>query len=249
MNNKLLIANLKMHFNSKQIDYWCHKFVTNLKITEGIIICPPSIHIYQVSEFFRNRGIKIPIGAQKAVSLVEGPLTGEISITMLSGLVDYLLIGHSEQRAFNNLSDKEIAKLIITCLNMGIVPILCVGDSSEQKKQGIDNKIIENQIKSVIESISSQQAKKMIVAYEPIWAIGSGLTPTNQQIDAKFQVISEILTNKISEKGYVFANILYGGSVNSANIQHLNKISNLRGYLVGSASLDAEEFAKMASLL
>lgn len=247
--NKLLIANFKMNFNTKQIDAWCHKFTDNLKSPEGIVLCPPVVHIHQVNEFFRARGIKISIGAQQALSLTEGALTGEVSISMLSGMVQYLIIGHSEQRAFLNPSLEELAAEIRRALFYGITPILCVGDSLEQKSSGQDDQIIEDQISSAIANLKPEQAKNIIIAYEPVWAIGSGQTPTNQQIDAKLKLISKLLTAKISESGYVFANILYGGSVNASNIQHLNAVTGLRGYLVGGASLDAEQFEGMASKL
>ena len=247
--NKLLIANFKMNFNAKQIDAWCHSFMENLKSPEGAILCPPIVHIHQVKEFFRARGTKISVGAQQALSLVEGALTGEVSISMLSGLVQYLIIGHSEQRAFLKPPVEELAAEVEQALSYGITPVLCVGDSLEQKNSGQDDQIIEDQISSAIANLSPEQAKNIIIAYEPIWAIGSGQTPTNQQIDAKLKLISKLLTAKISESGYVFANILYGGSVNASNIQHLNAVTGLQGYLVGGASLDAEQFARMASLL
>jgi triosephosphate isomerase len=247
--NKLLIANFKMNFNAKQIDAWCHSFTENLKLSEGIVLCPPIVHIHQVKEFFRARGAKISIGAQQALSLAEGALTGEVSISMLSGLVQYLIIGHSEQRAFLKPSTEELAAEVEQALSYGITPVLCVGDSLEQKNSGRDDQIIEDQIISAIANLAPEQAKKIIIAYEPIWAIGSGQTPTNQQIDAKLKLISKLLTAKISESGYVFVNILYGGSVNASNIQHLNAVTGLQGYLVGGASLDAEQFARMASLL
>ena len=247
--NKLLIANFKMNFNAKQIDAWCHSFTENLKSPEGIVLCPPIVHIHQVGEFFRARGTKISIGAQRALSLAEGALTGEVGISMLSGLVQYLMIGHSEQRAFLKPSAEELAAEVEQALSCGITPVLCVGDSLEQKNSGQDDQIIEDQISSAIANLAPEQAKNVIIAYEPIWAIGSGQTPTNQQIDAKLKLISKLLTAKISESGYVFANILYGGSVNASDIQHLNAVTGLQGYLVGGASLDAEQFARMASLL
>lgn len=247
--NKLLIANFKMNFNAKQIDAWCHSFTENLKSPEGVVLCPPIVHVHQVKEFFRARGTKISIGAQSALSLAEGALTGEVNISMLSGLVQYLMIGHSEQRAFLKPSAEELAAEVEQALSYGITPVLCVGDSQEQKNSGQDDQIIEDQISSAIANLAPEQAKNIIIAYEPIWAIGSGQTPTNQQIDAKLKLISKLLTAKISESGYVFANILYGGSVNASNIQHLNAVTGLRGYLVGGASLDAEQFARMASLL
>lgn len=247
--NKLLIANFKMNFNAKQIDAWCHKFTDSLKSREGIVLCPPIVHIHQVKEFFRARGIKISVGAQRALSLTEGALTGEVSISMLSGMVQYLIIGHSEQRAFLKPSAEELADEVEQALSYDINPVLCVGDSLEQKNSGQDDQIIEDQISSAIANLKPEQAKNIIIAYEPVWAIGSGQTPTNQQIDAKLKLISKLLTAKISESGYVFANILYGGSVNASNIQHLNAVTGLRGYLVGGASLDAEQFGGMASKL
>lgn len=253
MKSKLLVANFKMHFNANQLDDWLHAFTKQIKLKgnqeKQVVICPASVHIYKVQEFFRQRGLKIQVGAQHALAQSEGALTGETSASMLKGYANYLLVGHSEQRAYTKPSDQELTDEISTALKFNIQPILCVGEPLDQFRAGNSEQFVRDQLRNIFAKLKNEQIKKMIIAYEPIWAIGSGETPNNKQIEGIFKLISDEASSAISEKGYVFGNMLYGGSANINNIAELNKIEGIGGYLVGSASLNPSEFAQMTNWL
>lgn len=250
---KLLVANLKMHLNAAQLDVWVEAFTSEIKLDgyqqQQVVVCPSTIHIYRAQEFFRQRGLKIKIGAQHALGLEEGSLTGEVSVSMLNGYAHYLIVGHSEQRGYSSPADIELADEISKALSFGIKPILCVGESLEQFRCGSSREFVTGQLQRVLAKLNPRQIKNTYIAYEPIWSIGSGKIPNNSQIELTLRAIKSEVSRIIGENGYVFGNILYGGSVNINNIVHLNKIKDISGYLVGSASLDPLQLAKMANWL
>jgi triosephosphate isomerase len=252
-SNKLIVANFKMNFNANQLDDWLESFIGHAKLNgyqqQGIVLCPSDMHIYRAQEFFRQRGLSIKLGSQHALSLKEGALTGEASISMLRGYVEYLIVGHSEQRAYSSPTDAELSGELYEALGYGLKPILCVGEPLDRFRLGSGREFVIAQVRRVLARLNPSQIKNIYIAYEPIWSIGSGKTPNNLQIKSILGSIKSEVSRIIGENDYVFGNILYGGSVNINNIDHLSKIKDINGYLIGSASLDPLQFARIANSL
>ena len=244
-----LIANFKMHFSNQQMLDWCQNFISIAPADklDKIVLAPADTNLSLVKDFLNQRGINIRLASQNAVSSRKVALTGEVSVDMLEGLADYLIIGHSEQRTFNPQTDEELALRIHQAVKLNITPVICFGDSLEDFEAG--DEFIYEQVQSLVNSLEESELKKIIIAYEPIWAIGSGKLPTALQIDTKLKLISGIINSKISETAYVFDRMLYGGSVSSSNIGQLKESKLARGFLIGGASLDFRELAKLLSLV
>jgi triosephosphate isomerase len=192
-----------------------------------------------VSATLKDTNIKI--GSQNLHHQDQGAYTGEVSANMLRDLdVTYVIIGHSERRQYNFETEEIINKKLKTAFSHDIIPILCCGENLEQREQGITIDLIRTQIKTALHSISKDEAKKIIIAYEPIWAIGTGLTASAYQAEeiclAIRTLISEVYDQNVAES----IRILYGGSVNEKNSTELFNCTNIDGALVGGASLKIE---------
>ena len=172
----------------------------------------------------------------------KGAYTGEVSGEMLKAInVEYVIIGHSERRQYYNETDESVNKKIKAAFKNGLKPIVCVGETLEQREAGETEKIVTNQIAKAFEGISSENLENIIVAYEPIWAIGTGFIPTEKEIKDTTQYIKNIVWQLFD----VSISVLYGGSVNEKNVQSLNQIDVVDGFLVGGASTKPKELLKM----
>ena len=194
---------------------------------DNIILIPSTINVPLVDP---NR---IALGAQNVSRDGSGPHTGEISAKQLKSYgVKYCLVGHSERRIEQKESNYDCAEKIKMLLNEDIIPILCVGENIEDRKSNNYKEYIYNEIKKATNELNSEEVEKLIVAYEPIYSIGTGIIPTNEEIEEVFKIIKEILpTNKL----------LYGGSVNEDNILILKNTKNLDGFLIGGLSLEVDK--------
>lgn len=215
---------------------YLHKVKDSIKNAScEAVFCVPYVCISSAVEAVCGTDIKI--GAQNMHYLDNGAYTGEISAKMLLECgAQYVIIGHSERRMYYNETDEFVNKKIIKALNAGISPIVCVGETLEQREKSIEKDIILSQIQNAFEGISEEEAIKVTVAYEPIWAIGTGKTATDGQANEMCAYIREVLNNKYG-KASKDISILYGGSVNENNINNLMKCSDIDGALVGGASL------------
>ncbi|MDW5300078.1 MAG: triose-phosphate isomerase [Sedimentibacter sp.] len=236
MNNDVE-ASLKLTENLKELS---KEFDQNV----DVIICPPFVSLYSVKQALNGTSIKI--GAQNMHFEDRGAYTGEISPLMLKELgVEYVIIGHSERRQYFNETDETVNKKLKSALKYGLKPILCVGETLEQRESGIEKQTVKNQIVKAFEDIDLSDAEKMVVAYEPIWAIGTGKTATSQQANdmAAFirLAIADTYDRELSEK----ITILYGGSVKLDNANEILSQSDIDGALVGGASLKAVEFSEI----
>jgi len=232
--NKIFVANWKLNGSFAFIN----AFLRDIKIDftnqnkACIIICPPYPYVKDLKSenFFK--------GAQDCSIYSKGAFTGEISSEILKDLdCNFCIIGHSERRNLFNEENKQIYQKVSNCLNSKIIPILCVGETLEQKKKYQTKEILTEQIKKGIPSESNNE--KLIIAYEPIWAIGTGLTPSVEDIDE----IHNFIKKDIS--GFENYKVIYGGSVNSSNSKKILAIGNVDGVLVGGASINIEEFNKI----
>ena len=227
---KLIVGNFKMNLLKNDI-------LNYLKDLKGqsfsdVVFCPSTIYLNN----FINRGFKV--GSQDIGFKEGGAYTGDISATQLKSLgVNYSIIGHSERRKYYQ-DDKYINEKLICALNNDIIPILCIGESIEEKNNNLTGKRLSKDIDEAFKNISSNLLKNVIIAYEPLWAIGSGLIPINSEIHD----IIEFIKNHISKNYNIEVKVLYGGSVNNDNITTLESVENIDGYLVGGASIDTNKF-------
>ena len=236
--SRIIAANWKMNGSIKFVENFLNKIVLNDKYkgTTCNIICPPFAYIHYTNSNLHN----FYIGGQDCSIFHEGAYTGDISASMLSDIkCSFCIVGHSERRKNFNETNEDILKKASNCLQYNINPIICVGETFEEKKSNTTKEILSDQICNSIPENSSKN--NTIIAYEPIWAIGTGLTPSFEEIDE----IHYFIKNKI--KGVENYKILYGGSVNSSNSKEILNLDNVDGVLIGGASLDVEELNKILS--
>ena len=206
-----------------------------------IILCVPYTDLFYSLLTAQNSNIKI--GAQNMHYEEKGAYTGEIAPQMLKCInVEYVIVGHSERRQYFNETDETVNKKIKAALLNEINPILCVGETIEQRELGLTQEVVLKQVELALDGLNKEQAKKVIIAYEPIWAIGTGKVATKEDAN---EAIKQIRNKIVSIYGKDVAeniSILYGGSVNSQNAKELFKASDIDGALVGGASLKVDEF-------
>lgn len=227
---KLLVANLKMNLSMDEIINY--KKVIEDSDINNLIICPPNIYLSLL------KSDKYSLSSQNGYYIDKGAYTGEVSFFQLNSLgIKYSLIGHSERRHVFNESDELISLKVDSCIKNKIIPILCVGETKEERDNGNILKVIENQIDIALDG---KNIDNIIIAYEPVWAIGTGVIPTINEINEVHLHIKEMST-----KYNINVNILYGGSVNSSNIKEICNLDSVDGVLIGSASNDPNNLIDM----
>ena len=245
MIKSIVAGNWKMNKTPKNGKQFISEVMANVDeiINVDIIFCPPFTGLY-------NLDISSPfyLGAQNCYFKDSGAYTGEISLSMLLECnVDYVIIGHSERRQIFNEKNDSINKKVIKVIESGIKPILCVGETIDEMNAGKAYDIIKEQLISGLNSIKS--LSNIIIAYEPVWAIGTGLTASTEQINKVHIFIRKILSQLFDEKESKNTQILYGGSVNSANANKLISIDGVNGFLIGGASLDIVKFREIITIV
>ena len=203
------------------------KELEEIKKLAKLIWCASNIYLGMMNNS------NLAIGAQNVNSKNSGAYTGEISAEQLKSLnVKYCIVGHSERREYQHESNEEINNKIKQLLKEDIIPILCVGEQKKDRDNHQEEQIITTEVLEAIKDLSEEEKNKIIIAYEPIWAIGTGLIPTTEEITKIIDVIKNLLpSNKV----------LYGGSANENNVEELKKVSNIDGYLLGGISLKPEK--------
>lgn len=218
-------------------------FIREIKGVD-IVVCPPFTSLWVIKEIID--GTNIHLGAQNLYQEEKGAFTGEISPLMLQDIgCGYVILGHSERRKYFNETSEEVAKKTKVAFNHDLIPILCVGENLEERESGEYKKVIEKQIKALFLEIDSVLARKIIIAYEPIWAIGTGKSSSPQDANSIIKFIRELFSSEYGEKVAAQIRILYGGSVNSKNIGEFINESEIDGALVGGASLHALSFSQL----
>ncbi|MDD5016095.1 MAG: triose-phosphate isomerase [Atribacterota bacterium] len=219
-------------------------FVRGIKGTD-IVICPPFTSLWLVKEIIN--GTNIHLGAQNMYWETKGAFTGEISPLMLKDVgCEYVILGHSERRGYFKETSDEVAKKTEAAFLVNLIPIVCVGENLEERESGKTESIIEQEIMALFPKIDSTLAARMIVAYEPIWAIGTGKSSSSQDANLIIKFIRKLFSAKYGEKIAERIRILYGGSVNHINIAEFMNESDIDGALVGGASLHALSFSQIA---
>jgi triosephosphate isomerase len=250
--NFLIVGNWKMNTTPSEGLRIVDKICLNMKsldISVDVLICPPFTHLVVCSELIRHLKAPLRIGAQNCSSESHGAFTGEISAQMLRDLdVEYIIIGHSERRTIFNETNDTIVKKCIQALDAGIIPIVCIGESMQQRQEGQTLAIIKSQIHAICSNeiiVHHEFAHAIIFAYEPIWAIGTGIAAKPEQAEEVHIYIRTLLKEYFPEF-YLTIPLLYGGSVNEANAKEFFSKKDINGALVGGASLKAESFIEIA---
>lgn len=246
---KFVAGNFKMNMTSSEVAPYLEVFRQETeKLNDvDIVLIPPFTAIAKASEILGGTQ-KIRIGAQNMSPEAKGAYTGEISATMLRDLfARYVLVGHSERRRLFGETDELVRRKLVTALASELRPILCVGETLEERQAGQEKAVLEGQLRGALEGLTPDQISEVIVAYEPVWAIGTGLTATPERAQEAHLFIRDYLGKLAGTSLANKARILYGGSVTPANAKELMSQPDIDGALVGGASLDPRGFAEIVA--
>ena len=240
-----LVANWKLNGSKEFNTQWALEFFRNFngKNSSYLGIAPPSIYIDHIKAVLA--GHEINIGSQNIDLEQSGARTGEISASMIKDLgCSFSIIGHSERRLLFQETNQMIGQKLIQANNNSIIPILCIGESAEENQSNNTHNVLEQQI---VEALgNANDLSSLIIAYEPVWAIGSGKTPNPEQINSIHEMIKDVVQSRFPKIG--LESVLYGGSVNLENATSLFGQKNVDGALIGGASLDGRDFALIANV-
>ncbi len=239
MKKKYCIANWKMNQSVEDCENYAFKLKSSFcKTSSEMIVCPSFIHLSKIKDLFGD--LEIQIGAQTISEHLNGAYTGEISVEMLNDFnINWTIVGHSERRQFFNETNQDIQNKLKIAVENKINPIVCIGETLLERQNSKTIEVLKEQIQTTFDSINCSNIK-LIIAYEPVWAIGSGVTADLNTISETHEEIRNILSKIISNSEKV--SILYGGSVNPDNCEKILNLKHVDGFLIGGASLDPEKF-------
>ena len=246
MRKKVIAGNWKMNKSPVDVEMFMKKFPILVKDSDAeVVLCVPYVDLKTAIDLASGTNVKI--GAQNMHYEEKGAFTGEISPKMLKDIgVEYVIIGHSERREYYNETDESVNKKLKAAFQYGLKPILCVGETLSQREDGITKVFVTTQVEKALEGLSNEQVSSMIIAYEPIWAIGTGKTASKEDANEVCGWIREKVRELYGDVADAII-IQYGGSAKSSNAKDLFGMSDIDGGLVGGASLDSEEFAKIVN--
>ncbi len=236
-----LAANWKMHKTVAEAASFVDALLPRIAATQhDVVICPPFTALSEVVE--RSRGSAVKVAAQNMHEEEAGAYTGEISASMLVELdVEAVVLGHSERRQYFGETDEALARKVPAALAAGLEPILCVGETDEARDGGQTEQVLERQLQADLAAVDSLDLSRVVIAYEPIWAIGTGRTATPEQAAEAIAFIRDVVRQRGADADAL--RILYGGSVKPANAAELLGLAEIDGALVGGAALDPVDFA------
>lgn len=245
-NRKIMIAgNWKEHLNVSQASHYLHRLQEVIPIRQSVEVALfPNVLVLQPISIQLDRR-KFRLGAQDGFYTDAGAYTGEVSMAMLSDLVHYVLVGHSERRHIFNETDDIAAKKVQAAVRNGIIPVLCVGESLQERLAGETKQIIHNQLTAGLMNLTAREAGAMVIAYEPVWAIGTGEYAKPDQVENVITYIRKQVAHLFGERTARHIRVLYGGSVDNHNVKSYLDIDGCDGALVGGASLNYEKFASI----
>lgn len=240
MSKNFCIANWKMYLNNKEsIDFIKNFKKNDLNKDAKAIICPSFLSIPDVSRSLDN--FPVYIGAQDVSSERVGPFTSQISVEYLEEVgCSYCILGHSERRLYGNENNQQINKKLKVINKSKIIPIICLGESLADKKNNITEKKLKNQIEEIFTNINLNVSKECLIAYEPLWAIGTGISADKKTIESCHNFIKKTIQKITQNNRNIY--LLYGGSVDETNASNILSIENVDGFLVGSASIKSNSF-------
>jgi len=249
MRKQYVIGNWKLNGsrseNAKLLKTIQHHYVSDYSLDSNqveVVVCPPTVYLQEVNAVLKQGSTDIKVGAQTASEYASGAYTGEVSPEMLREIgCEYVLVGHSERRTLYGEDDAQVAQKVSSVLNAGLTPVLCIGETLDEYELGETAAVVTQQLLSVIHEVGIEAFAKSVIAYEPVWAIGTGKVATPETVQSVHRVIRELL----SEQGQGVAgnmSILYGGSVNASNAAQLFAQEDVDGALIGGVSLKPQEF-------
>ena len=247
MRRKVIAGNWKMNMLPNEAISMITELAPLVKNAElEVVLCVPYIDLFY--SLLTAQGTNIKIGAQNMHYEEKGAYTGEISAKMLKSIgVEYVIIGHSERRQYFKETDETVNKKIKAAFENGLKPIVCVGETLEEREAGKAFEIIEEQAQKALEGLTAEQVADTIIAYEPIWAIGTGKTATSEDANEACKKIREKIAKIYGQNVAERVIIQYGGSMKPENAKELLSMSDIDGGLIGGASLKAESFAKIVN--
>jgi triosephosphate isomerase len=236
-----IAANWKMNKTVAEAAEFIDALLPRIAATQNdVVVCPPFTALHEVVE--RRRGTAVRVAAQNMHEGEAGAFTGEVSASMLVELdVEAVVLGHSERRQLFGETDAALAKKVPAALAADLEPILCVGETDEAREVGETETVLERQLQADLAEVATEDIAKVVIAYEPIWAIGTGKVATPEQAQEACAFIRDVLRGRGAEADAV--RVLYGGSVKPGNAKELLALPDVDGALVGGAALDAEDFA------
>ena len=240
-----LVANWKLNGSKAFNTQWALEFLKNFNGNNfsSLGIAPPSLYIDHIKAVLAGHEIKI--GSQNIDLEQTGARTGEISASMIKDLgCSFSIVGHSERRLLFHETNQMICQKLIQANNNSIIPILCIGESAEENESNNTYNVLQQQITEALEN--ANELSSLVIAYEPVWAIGSGKTPNPEEINSVHEMIKDVVQSRFPKIG--LKSVLYGGSVNYNNASSLFEQKNIDGALIGGASLDGREFALIANV-
>lgn len=239
---KVVIANFKMNKTIRQTKEYLGELIDLTQSSKGKIgICPPLTALKSATT--RARGTKILIGAQNMHAQESGAFTGEVSGEMIKEAgADFVLVGHSERRKYNNETNAEVNQKVLKCLKIGLTVVMCVGETLAERGQDKTDFILQTQLGEGLKDVYGNEMKNIIIAYEPVWSIGTGKIPTAVQISSAMKTIKSTIERLYGKETTAIVPVLYGGSVNESNSKDIAKIKEVDGALVGGAGLDVSKF-------
>jgi triosephosphate isomerase len=240
-----IAGNWKMHKTVAEAEEYIQALLPRVSSADGVdvAICVPYTDLQAMVD--STRGSRVEVFAQNVHEAPQGPYTGEISAAMLTEIdVHGVVLGHSERRQYYNETDRALSHKVLAAMNNGLKPILCVGESEEERERGDTERRLRHQVQEGLERLSKEQIAEVTVAYEPIWAIGTGVVATLEQAQDAIAFVRALIGDK-APAAAPLARVLYGGSVTPENTAELLALPDVDGALVGGASLDAESFAQI----
>lgn len=246
MRKKIVAGNWKMNMTPASAVELINSLKDKINTTDvEVVVCPPFVCLPAVLEAVK--GTNIGVGAQNMHFEEKGAFTGEIAPDMLVELgVKYVVLGHSERRQYFAETDETVNKKVLKAIEHNLVPIICVGESLEEREQGITIDLVRLQTKIALKDVKADDVKNVVIAYEPIWAIGTGKTATSAQAEEVCKAIREVIAEVYGQEVADAVRVQYGGSVNAGNANELFNMGNIDGGLVGGASLK-EEFTSIVN--
>lgn len=246
MRKPIIAGNWKMNKTSEEAEQFIKDILNKVPDSDKVdtVVGAPNIFTQMIVQLTKNSDIKV--AAQNCFYEAEGAFTGETSPKALAELgTQYVIIGHSERREIFGETDEDVNKKAKAVLEFGMLPIICVGETLEQREAGETDELVTKQVEAALDDIPADQVAKLVIAYEPIWAIGTGKTASSEEANDTIKVVREAVANLYDAETANAVRIQYGGSVKPENIQELLEQSDIDGALVGGASLEADSFLQL----
>jgi triosephosphate isomerase len=243
MNRKLVVANWKLHFTVPESTITLEKLkkeLSKIKKTE-VVVCPNFIDIYPASS--ELQGTNVTLGAKNLFYKEEGAYTGEVSAVALAHFVKYVIVGHSERRLMFEETDKIVSQKAEVAVAHEIIPVICVGETLHEKEDDLSKVVVMNQVEAALSRLTASEVAEIVIAYEPVWAIGTGRVCKVSEAEKFASHIRNLIKALYGERAAKEIRILYCGSIDDENVKGFAKSRKLNGVLVGGASLDDKKFS------